>query len=72
MDSQEASSSAIAPSLMADLRSLDVAYNYFTNYSTVGNNMAFMERAAPLIRPRVVLQTLLLLYYDLNVLYMLY
>ena len=28
-------------------------------YSTVGCNMAFMERAAPLKRPRIVLQTIL-------------
>ena len=29
MDSQEDSSDAIAPSLMADLLSLDIPYNYF-------------------------------------------
>ena len=30
MGSQDESSSAFAPSLMADLLSLDIAYNYFT------------------------------------------
>ena len=51
MDSQEENSSAIAPSLMVDLLSLDVAYNYFTTLRGPSHQLAVRMRIMRIIGP---------------------